>query len=139
MTMSHSSRAAKSRTSTVQTVLPMRDRQRFEGRQRRVAPQPVSAAGGIAAGDADPVVGAAAEAVDRSNRLRSADQSKKGLRPKRNPFVFVERLRCFDRALKCAARPRPRFSRAVNVGKDRIRFDRRLFPPSAKPSSVRSR
>jgi hypothetical protein len=67
MTMSHSSRAAKSQTLTVQTVPPMRDLQRFAGRQRRVGPQPVSGAGGIAAADADPVVGAAAaEAAARS-------------------------------------------------------------------------
>ena len=69
MTISHSSRAAKSQTSTVQTVLPMRDQQRFEGRQRRVAPQPVSGAGGIAAADADPLAAAAAEAVGPSKRM----------------------------------------------------------------------
>jgi hypothetical protein len=34
-----------------------------------VVPEPVSAAGGIAAGDADPVVEAAAEAADPSNRM----------------------------------------------------------------------
>jgi hypothetical protein len=64
MTMSHSSRAAKNQTSTAQTVLPMRDRLRFADRQDPVVVrQPVSGAGGIAAGDADPVVEAAAEAV----------------------------------------------------------------------------
>jgi hypothetical protein len=72
MTMSHLSRAAKSQTSTVQTVLPMRDLQRFAGRQRRVVPQPVSGAGVIVAGDADPVlVGAAAEAAGPSKNLEA--------------------------------------------------------------------
>ena len=66
MTMSHSSRAATSQTSTVRTVRPRRDRQRPAGRQRRVVPRPVSGAGGIAAGDADPVVEAAAEAAGPS-------------------------------------------------------------------------
>jgi hypothetical protein len=59
MTMSHSSRVATNQTSTVPTVPPMRDQQRSAGRQRRVVPQLVSGAGGIAAGDADPVVEAA--------------------------------------------------------------------------------
>ena len=59
MTMSHSSRAARSQTSTVQTVPPMRDLLRFAGRQRRVGPPLVNGAGVIAAADADPVVQAA--------------------------------------------------------------------------------
>jgi hypothetical protein len=66
MTMSHSSRAATSQTSTVQTVLQRRGQQRLAGQQGRVAPRPVSGADGIAAGDADPVVEEAAEAADPS-------------------------------------------------------------------------
>ena len=65
MTTSHSLMAATSQTSTVRTVLPLRDRQRSAGLQRRAVQVPVSAVGGIAAGDADPVV-AAAEAAGPS-------------------------------------------------------------------------
>ena len=72
MTMSPSSRAAKSQTSTVQTVLPMRDRQKFAGRQLLELVAPVSGAGGIAAGVADlAVVVAVAETVAPSRSLNS--------------------------------------------------------------------
>ncbi len=71
MTMSHLSRAGKSRTSTVRMVRPMPYRLRLAGRQGRVVPQ-VSAAGGIAAGVAGRaavVAPAEAEAVGPSNGL----------------------------------------------------------------------
>lgn len=70
MTRSHSLRAGTSQTSTVQTVLPLLCQQRPAGRQGRVVvPQPVSGAAGIAAGDVDPVVEAAAEAVGPSKPM----------------------------------------------------------------------
>ena len=67
MTTNPSSMAATSQTSTAQTVLPLRYQQRFVGRERRVV-EAVSGAGGIAAGDADPVE-AAVEAAGPSKRM----------------------------------------------------------------------
>jgi hypothetical protein len=85
MTMSPSSRAAMSQTSTVQTVLPMLDRQKFAGRQLRALVQAVSAAGGIAAGVADPEAAAvAAETAGPSKPLKPSDN---GLRDAQ-PFCF---------------------------------------------------
>jgi hypothetical protein len=88
MTMSLSSRVAMSQTSTVQTVLPMRDRQKFAGRQLREPVRAVSAAGGIAAAVADPVAAAAAEPeiADPSRSLNNSHNKRVALT--RNPFLL---------------------------------------------------
>ena len=71
MTRSHSSKAATSQTSTVQTVLRLQCQQRPGGPQGRVVVrQLVSGAAGIAVGDVVPVVEAAAEAVGPSKRTK---------------------------------------------------------------------
>jgi hypothetical protein len=88
MRRSHSSRAATSQTSTVQTVLPLRDQQRSVDRQRRVVPQPVSGAGGIAAGDADPVVEPAEAAGPSKRETTVCARLTKGCAA-RSPFVFL--------------------------------------------------
>jgi hypothetical protein len=102
MTMSLSSRAAMSQTSTVQTVLPMRDPQKFAGRQLPEPAQAVGAAGGIAAGVADPADPEAAATVGPSKAL--SNESDKGLRDAQ-PFVFVKPLSSFDRAVLVGAGP----------------------------------
>ena len=80
--MSPSSRASKSQTSTVQTVLPMGDRQKFADRQLREVAEAVSAGGGIAAGVAD--LAGAAETVGRSKPSRAV--CKKRVAHNAQPF-----------------------------------------------------